>query len=222
MIAAHFRAGGARARRRVLPALVAVGLGLAGGNAAAQEVPPTSEVALRAAIRAGTCTDPVPDPVVELGALGITQIRPIVGAGPPEEDVQDERPDVLGEEWDEVLPGTAEVPLPPEILGLETAAEATPTELFAAPHAVVVSRVGAAEDAVVACGEVPESAADGDATVVGLRPLGGSNYYGHAVIDPGAPGETVGEAGEIGVAIYLFQGLTTVRGAPPAGATPAP
>jgi len=75
---------------------------------------------------------------------------------------------------------------------------------------------------VVACGEVPESAAGGDETVVGLRPLGGSNYYGYAVIEPGAPDETAAESGETRVAIYLFQGLTTVRGAPPAGATPAP
>jgi hypothetical protein len=135
--------------------------------------------------------------------------------------VRDERPDVLGEDWDEVLPGTADVPLPPEILGLETTVEAT--ELIASPHAVTVSRVGAAEDAVVACGELPESAAEGeDEAVVGLRPRGGSNYYGYAVIEPAAGGETAGQAGEIGVALYLFQGLTTVRGAPPAETTPAP
>ncbi len=193
----------------------------AANQAVADDPPPPGPVILPpAAIHEGTCANPAPEPAYDLGDLRIQQVRPVVEAGPPE-DASADGDEVLDKDWDAILPGATDVPLPPEILKTEAEVDATFDDLFGAPHVVAVHQNAVDYGTLIACGDLAAANREGAGeAVIGLRPLNASNYYGYAVLEQDTGDVPVLGENTTGVTVYLFQGLSTIRGRRITMATP--
>ena len=169
----------------LLTGLLAAG----GGRARAQDATPTAGD-LAVAIHAGTCAEPIAEPVHDLGAA--------LPYGADEES---------GELEGEVR-GTA--PTEP-VLRAEGTIGATYGDLLDAPHALAVHEGGQAAGPMLACGDLGGLVDEGR-LAVGLRPVGGSGLAGVALLDEDTEGALgIGED-EVRVTVYLVGNVAAAPG----------
>ncbi len=102
----------------------------------------------------------------------------------------------------------------PIVYKAEAEIDATFDDLFDSPEIAAVHRSAEAYDVIVACGELTRvgDTEDDDEVLVALRPVGGSGFYGYAVFERDTGNVPVFGENTTGVTVYLFKGLSTLRG----------
>lgn len=150
-----------------------------------------------AAIHAGTCSEPTPEPAFDAG-----DVQPFTN---------DEGQALAPEE----IQGT--LTTPPVLTSTATEIEANLDDITGQPHVLVVHNSEDDFATLIACGELAGSVRD-DQLVVALRPLNMSGYAGTATLS--RDGDNTSSN------IYLFSQVEAISGAAPAapveGETPTP
>ena len=200
-------------------------LALVSGALAQEATPPVTGfdlVSPRAAIYTGDCGTLGADPVFSLGELQRLGISGFVGVAAGETDEPEALVDVdsagtpgLDQTGiaDDALRLTEDLDgaLAPYVIAGGFVVDSTIDSLLGTAHALIVQGdTGDAAGVPAACGEIAGRVENGQLTLE-LRPVDRSGYFGYAVLEEDEPGTPFFGGEAIGVTIYLFSDLPTLR-----------